>query len=179
MISLDILFYIFIFIFALIGAIRGWAKEVIATFGAILGLFILTVLETFVPAVESYLSNSPIQSQIGFRSLVFGFIVFCAYQTPNLPMFGQNQRFKRDRLQDIILGFMIGGANGFMIFGTIWYFVHQGNYPFSFIIEPIANTTTGEAALQLIALLPPTWLVSPFIYFAVAIAFMFVLVVFI
>jgi uncharacterized membrane protein required for colicin V production len=179
MISLDILFYIFIFIFALIGAIRGWAKEVIATFGTILGLFILTVLETFVPAVESYLTNSPIQSQIGFKSFVFGFIVFCAYQTPNLPMFGQNQRFKNDRLQDIILGFLIGGANGFMIFGTIWYFVHQGNYPFSFIIEPIANTTTGNAALQLIELLPPAWLVSPFIYFAIAIAFMFVLVVFI
>lgn len=179
MISLDILFYIFIFIFALIGAIRGWAKEVIATFGTILGLFILTLLETFVPAVESYMTNSPITSQIGFKSLVFGFIVFCAYQTPNLPMFMQNQRFKRDRLQDIILGFLIGGVNGFMVFGTIWYFVHQGNYPFSFIIEPIANTPTGEAALQLISLLPPTWLVTPFIYFAIALAFMFVLVVFI
>jgi len=179
MISLDILFYIFIFIFALIGAIRGWAKEVIATFGTILGLFILTVLEAFVPAVEAYLTSSPVQSQIGFKSIVFGFIVFCAYQTPNLPMFGQNQRFKNDRLQDVILGFLIGGANGFMIFGTIWFFVHQGNYPFSFIIEPIANTTTGNAALQLIELLPPAWLVSPFIYFAIAIAFMFVLVVFI
>jgi uncharacterized membrane protein required for colicin V production len=179
MISLDILFYIFIFIFALIGAIRGWAKEVIATFGTILGLFILTVLEAFVPAVGAYLTSSPVQSQIGFKSIVFGFIVFCAYQTPNLPMFGQNQRFKNDRLQDVILGFLIGGANGFMIFGTIWFFVHQGNYPFSFIIEPIANTTTGNAALQLIELLPPAWLVSPFIYFAIAIAFMFVLVVFI
>jgi len=179
MISLDFLFYIFIFIFALIGAIRGWAKEIVATFGTILGLFILTVLEAFVPAVEAYLINSPVQSQIGFKSFVFGFIVFCAYQTPNLPMFGQNQRFKNDRLQDIILGFLVGGANGFMIFGTIWYFVHQGNYPFSFIIEPIANTTSGNAALQLIELLPPTWLVSPFLYFAVAIAFMFVLVVFI
>ncbi len=179
MISLDVLFYIFIFIFALIGAIRGWAKEVIATFGTILGLFILTVLETFVPAVKSYLTNSPITSRIGFQSLIFGFIVFCAYQTPNLPFFGQNQRFQRARLQDTILGFMIGAANGFMIFGTIWFFVHQGNYPFSFIIEPIANTPTGEAALQMVALLPPAWLVTPFIYFAVALAFMFVLVVFI
>jgi len=179
MISLDILFYIFIFIFALIGAIRGWAKEVVAIFGTILGLFILTVLETFVPAVQSYLTNSPVTSQIGFRSLVFGFIVFCAYQTPNLPMFGQNQRFQRNRLQDTILGFMIGAVNGFMIFGTIWYFVHQGKYPFSFLIEPIANTTNGDAAIQLISLLPPNWLVTPFIYFAIAIAFMFVLVVFI
>jgi len=179
MISLDVLFYIFIFIFALIGAIRGWAKEVVATFGTVLGLFFLNVLESFVPAVESYLTNSPIQSQIGFRSLVFGFIVFCAYQTPNLPMFGQNQRFKRDRLQDVILGLIIGGINGFMVFGTIWHFLHKGNYPFSFIIEPIANTPTGNAALQLIPMLPPAWLVSPFIYFAVALAFMFVLVVFI
>jgi len=179
MISLDILFYIFIFIFALIGAIRGWAKEVIVTFGTILGLFILIVLEANVPAVKSYLTNSPLSSQIGFKSLVFSGIVFCAYQTPNLPMFGQgqNQRFRRDRLQDVILGFMIGALNGFMIFGTIWYFVYEGNYPFTFIIEPIAGTPTGNAAIELISLLPPAWLVSPYIYFAIALSFLFVIVV--
>lgn len=179
MVSLAVLFYLFIFIFALIGAIRGWAKEVIATFSVFLGLFVITVLQAYVPAVKSYIENSPISSQIGFKSLVLGFIVFCGYQTPNLPMFMQNQRFRRDRLQDLILGFMVGAINGFMLFGSLWYFIHEGNYPYTFVLAPIAGTPAGEAALQLIPMLPPVWLVTPFIYFAIALSFMFVLVVFI
>jgi len=179
MVSLAVLLYIFIFIFALIGAIRGWAKEVIATFSVFLGLFIITVLQSYVPAVESYMANSPITSQIGFKAIVLGGIVFCGYQTPNLPMFNQNQRFHRDRLQDLILGFVIGAINGFMLFGSLWYFIHEANYPYSFILAPIAGTPAGQAALQLIPLLPPTWLVTPLIYFAIALSFMFVLVVFI
>ncbi|MCD6576456.1 MAG: hypothetical protein J7K66_00410 [Anaerolineaceae bacterium] len=179
MVSLAVLFYIFIFMFALIGAIRGWAKEVIVTFSVFLGLFIITVLQSYVPAVESYMNNSPIASQVGFKAIVLSGIVFCGYQTPNLPMFNQNQRFQRNLLQDLILGFMIGAINGFMIFGSLWYFIHEANYPYTFILAPIAGTPAGEAALQLIPMLPPTWLVTPLIYFAIALSFMFVLVVFI
>ncbi len=179
MVSLAVLFYIFIFIFALIGAIRGGAKEVIASFSVVLGLYIITVLQSYVPAVESYITNSPITSQIGFKSIVLGGIVFCGYQTPNLPMFNQNQRFHRDRLQDLILGFMVGALNGFMIFGSLWYFIHEANYPYSFVLAPIAGTPAGEAALRLIPMLQPTWLVTPLIYFAIAVSFMVVLVVFI
>ena len=179
MVSLAVLFYIFIFIFALIGAIRGGAKEVIATFSVVLGLYIIAVLQSYVPAVESYITNSPITSQIGFKSIVLGGIVFCGYQTPNLPMFNQNQRFRRDRLQDLILGFMVGALNGFMIFGSLWYFIHEANYPYSFVLAPIAGTPAGEAAMQLIPMLPPTWLVTPLNYLAIALSFMFVLVVFI
>ena len=177
MISLDILFYIFIIIFALIGAIRGWAKEIVALFGTLLGLFALNVLETYVPSFESYLLSSPVSTQIRLKAIVFCVIVFCAYQTPNLPFLGRNDRFKRERLRDVILGSILGAANGFMIFGTIWYFIHQGKYPFTFIIEPIASTPSGEAALELIKMLPPAWLVTPYIYFAIGLASLFVLVV--
>jgi uncharacterized membrane protein required for colicin V production len=62
MVSLSVLFYIFIFIFALIGAIRGWAKEIIATFSVFLALFIISVLESYAPSVKNYLDNSPITS---------------------------------------------------------------------------------------------------------------------
>ena len=179
MVSLAVLFYIFIFIFALIGAIRGVANEVSVIFSVVLGLFIITVLQSYVPAVESYMTNSPITSQIGFKAIVLGGIVFCGYQTPNLPVFNQSQRFRRDRLQDLILGFMVGALNGFMIFGSLWYFIHEANYPYSFVLAPIAGTPAGEAALQLIPLLPPAWLVTPLIYFAIALSFIFVLVVFI
>ncbi len=179
MVSLNVLFYIFILIFALIGAIRGWAKEVIATFSAFLAIFIISVIQAYVPAVTSFLKNSPASYQVTFNMLILGLVVFCGYQTPNLPMLVDNQRFMHDRLQDTVLGFIIGAFNGYMIFGSIWYFIHAANYPFSFVLAPIAGTPAGDASLQIIALLPLTWLVVPVIYFAIAVAFIFVLVVFI
>jgi uncharacterized membrane protein required for colicin V production len=179
MVSLNVLFYIFILIFALIGAIRGWAKEVIATFSAFLAIFIISVIQAYVPAVASFLKNSPASYQVTFNMLILGLVVFCGYQTPNLPMLVDNQRFMHDRLQDTVLGFIIGAFNGYMIFGSIWYFIHAANYPFSFVLAPIAGTPAGDASLQIIALLPLTWLVVPVIYFAIAVAFIFVLVVFI
>ncbi len=179
MVSLSVLFYIFILIFALIGAIRGWAKEVIATFSTFLALFIISVLQVYVPAVKVFLENSPASYQVSFNMLILGLVVFCGYQTPNLPMLVDNQRFMHDRLQDTVLGFIIGAFNGYMIFGSIWYFIHAANYPFSYVVAPIAGTPAGQAALQIVSLLPPTWLVVPAIYFAIAVAFIFVLVVFI
>lgn len=179
MVSLAVLFYIFILIFALIGAIRGWAKEVTATFSAVLALFILSVMQTYIPAVKTYLDNSPVSSQVLFQSIVLVVVVFIGYQTPNLPVFLQNQRFKRSQMQDVILGFLIGGLNGYMISGSLWHFMYEGGYPFSFVLAPIAGTPAGQTALQIIPLLPPNWLVAPGIYFAIAISFMFVLMVFI
>lgn len=179
MISLSVLFYIFIFIFALIGSIRGWAKEVTALFSSVLALFILTVLQAFIPAVKTYLENSPVTSQVTFRMAVMGIMAFLGYQTPNLPVFMQNQQFKRGQMQDVILGFLVGGLNGFMIFGSIWFFMHEGGYPFSYVLPPIAGTPAGDAAMRIIPLLPPNWLVAPGIYFAVALSFLFVLMVFI
>ena len=179
MVSLSVLFYMFIFIFAMIGAIRGWAKEVIATFSVFLALFIITILQIYVPAVQAFLENSPVSSQVTFEIIVLSIIVFSGYQAPNLPMLVDNQRFIRDRMQDIVLGFIIGGFNGYMIFGSIWYFIHTAGYPYAFVNAPVAGTEVGQAALQLIPLLPPNWLVVPFIYFAIGISFFFVLVVFI
>jgi hypothetical protein len=106
-------------------------------------------------------------------------VIFFGYQTPNFPRVSENNRFMREHFQDAILGFLLGGFNGFMIFGSIWYFLHAANYPFPIIIPPIAGTPAGDAALKLIPLLAPTWLGTPVIYYAVAIAFVFVLVVFI
>jgi len=179
MVSLSVLFYIFIAIFAMIGAIRGWAKEVIATFSVFLAIFIITILQNYAPAIQAFLSNSPISSQVIFQIAILGVIVFCGYQAPNLPMLVDNQRFMRDRLQDTILGLIIGAFNGYLIFGSVWYFIHAAGYPFAFMTAPVAGTTAGQAALQIIPLLAPNWLVVPFIYFAIGVSFFFVLVVFI
>ncbi len=179
MVSLDILFWIFIAVFALIGAIRGWAKELLVTFSVFMALFCINVLETQVGAIKSYLVNNPVTSQVWLRLIVLTAVVFFGYQTPNFPRIAEHNRFMREHFQDAVLGLLLGGFNGFLIFGSIWHFLHAANYPFTIIIPPIAGTPAGDAAMKLIPLLAPNWLAAPVLYYAVAIAFVFVLVVFI
>ena len=179
MVSLGILFWLFIGVFALIGAIRGWSKEILVTFSTFMGIFTINILEEFVPAVNTYLASNPETTRVWFRSIVFTLMVFFGYQTPNIPRISQDERFARDRLQDALLGLILGGFNGYLIFGSLWYFLHEANYPFALVMPPIAGTPAGDSALGMIQFLVPNWLVAPTIYYAVAISFIFVLVVFI
>ena len=59
------------------------------------------------------------------------------------------------------------------------FILADANYPFEILIPPIVGTPAGEAALALVPYLPPVWLTAPVIYYAVAISFVFVLVMFI
>jgi hypothetical protein len=77
-----------------------------------------------------------------------------------------------------LLGLFLGAVNGYLVFGSLWFFLNDAGYPFSFIIQPDVNSEIGIAAQELLAFMPPELLGGPTIYFAVAIAFVFVLVVF-
>jgi uncharacterized membrane protein required for colicin V production len=177
MIGLDILLLIFIILFGVVGSIRGWAKELLVTFAIILALFIINLLERFVPFIRDNIAASD-QTLFWIRTVILLLMVVFGYQTPKIPTLAASNRFVRERLQDILLGLFLGAFNGFLIFGTIWSYLNSANYPFSFIQAPPAGTA-GDFARQLIYYLPPQWLGTPTIYFAVAIAFAFVIVVFI
>ena len=57
MISLTFVFWMFIVLFAIMGAMRGWAKELLVSFSIILALFIITVLETYIPFVRIFMTQ--------------------------------------------------------------------------------------------------------------------------
>jgi hypothetical protein len=181
MIGLTAVFWVFIIIFALIGMMRGWAKELIVTFAVILAIFIISVIERFAPFIEGILTSESAASGVFWlRSIILLLLVFFGYQTPTLPRFAGSGKFARDRLQDSLLGLFLGVLNGYLVVGTIWYYLDQAGYPYPNIIQaPLPDTEWGQAALRIISLLPPTWMGPPAIYFAVALAFVFVLVVFI
>lgn len=179
MIPLTVAFWTLVILFSFIGSFRGWAKEMLVTFGVILAIFLITVLERFVPFIRDTVSyNSPI-TLYWIRTILTIALVFFAYQTPNIPRFAQGNRFARDRLQDSLLGFFLGALNGFMVIGSLWFFLHDAKYPGSWVIAPQPGTVLGDEALRMIAWLPPNWFGAPAIYFAVALAFAFILVVFI
>jgi uncharacterized membrane protein required for colicin V production len=184
MVSLDTLFWIFVILFGLVGMMRGWAKELLVTFGVILALFIITVLEEYVPFITKMVMNAnaapagsggDILTMFWLRTILLVALTFFGYQTPNIPKLAGSGRFARDKLQDSLLGMFLGAINGYLIWGTFWYFLDQAHYPFEGAVT--GNLTTSAAAL--LTFLPPIWLLGvPTIFFAVAIAFAFVLVVF-
>ena len=176
MISLSVLFWMYVILFALIGAMRGWAKEILVTSGVVVAIFAVTIMETFIPFIRNNLTPA---SSFWVRIVVLALMVFFGYQSPKIPRNIENNKFARDRFEDVLLGCFIGGVNGYMIFGTAWHYLMVAGYPFAWISPPDALTDAGQNALSLLEILPPVWMQPPLIYIAVALAFVFILVVFI
>jgi len=176
MISLSVLFWMYVIMFAIIGAMRGWAKEILVTSGVIVALFLVTILETYIPFTRDSLTP---ESTFWVRMVILLLMVFFAYQTPKFPHLIESTKLVRDRFADVLLGCFIGGVNGYMIFGTAWFYLMEAGYPFNWISPPDTLTEAGQSAIQLLEILPPQWLQPPLTYIAVAFAFVFVLVVFI
>jgi uncharacterized membrane protein required for colicin V production len=178
MVSLTVLFWIFVVLFAIIGAMRGWAKEIIVTFSVVIAIFIIVLLQTYIPILspDSGISQS---TRFWIKTGIITLLVFFGYQTPNL-MALAGPRFARDRVQDVLLGLILGALNGYLIVGSIWFYMAEAGYPFEpYILPPDTTTAMGQAAESLLKIMPPAILLPPWIYFAVAVAFLFVVVVFI
>jgi len=200
MISILSAFWMFVILFGLIGAMRGWAKELLVIFSIVLGLFLIYVLETFTAFIvpfEDILGRvenlSPLASfetlpvpiqdelkvQFWTRGAIIGILAFFGYQTPRLAALREKAR--REKIQDVLLGAVLGLGSGFFIVGTLWWYMAAAHYPFGpEIMPPQPGTPLGDAALSLLKYFPPVFASNQFgLFFAVVIAFMFVLVVFI
>jgi len=177
MVNLTFFFFCFVVLFAIVGAMRGWAKEMLVTFSVVLAIFLTLVLEKYVGVIQNSFAPTHSQAQFWLRSVILLLLAFFGYQTPNLPKLG-GARFARERLQDALLGVFLGALNGYLIVGSLWYFMADAGYPFSSITEPIRGTPMGDAAIRLVEAMAPAWLVEPYIFFAVGVAFVFVIVVF-
>jgi uncharacterized membrane protein required for colicin V production len=176
MVSLSFIFFILVLIFGTIGAMRGWAKEMLVSFGIILSMFILSVLQNL-PPIRDTVGIEGSNSKFWLQTIVIIVLAFFAYQTPNLPRLG-GARFARERLADILLGFLMGIINGYLIIGTLWYYLDQAGYR---PLQTYFTAPTSDAVLRLLTYMAPHWMGagSLLLYFTVALAFLFVIVVFI
>ena len=176
MVSLSFIFFIFVLIFGTIGAMRGWAKEMLVSFGVILAMFILSVLQSL-PPIRDTVAIQGSTSKFWLQSIVIVILAFFAYQTPNLSKLS-GARFARERLADVLLGFLMGIINGYLVIGTLWYYLDQAGYK---PLETYFTPPTSDAVLRLLTYMAPHWMGpgSLLLYFTVAVAFLFVIVVFI
>lgn len=200
MISILSAFWMFVILFGLIGAMRGWAKELLVIFSIVLSLFLIYVLETYtafmVPfeevlaQVENLTAGTPFEAlpdpiqdqlkvQFWSRAAIVAILAFFGYQTPRLAALREKAR--REKVQDVLLGAVLGLGSGFFIVGTLWFYMAAAHYPFTpSIMPPQPGTPLGDAALNAIKYFPPVFANNQIgLFFSVVVAFMFVLVVFI
>jgi len=174
MMSIVYVFRLCILLFAVIGAMRGWVKELLVIFSVILALATNHILRRYIPIVEALPADSV--SLFWIRTMILIALVFFGYQTVMVQRLAA--RAVRERLQDTILGIFMGAINGYLISGTLLFYLHEASYPFP---NAVSAPTDGllESVQIMMNWMPPHLLGEPGIYFAVLMCFIFVIVVYI
>ena len=174
MMTLTAVFWMYVILFGVIGGFRGWAKELLVIFSVLLAIAIDTVLLTYVDSVRIIMTSRPGITQFALRAGLLLTMSYFGYQTPNLPAFASG-KFAREKLQDLMLGVALGLINGYFIAGSVWYYMHQANYPLPYVTAP----ADPNVAVTYMKYMPPVLLGIPNIYFAIIAAFVFVIIVFV
>lgn len=162
-------------LFALMGFMRGSTKEIVALAGIVLALFIL---EQFRGVVFSpIMGGFPLAQQFYVYAGVLVFITFFAYETPErLPGVRDGKANKGvARLQEGLLGALIGGFNAYLLFGALWYYMDNLGYPLS---PSIMAPALDSASATMVQQLPLVWLLEGnLLTLLVIVLFLFVIIV--
>ncbi len=176
MMSVVYIFWMFVIIFGIIGWMRGWAKELLVSFSVILALALNHVIRRYIPIAQS-LPETDV-SLFWVRVIILLVLVYFGYQTViSIPHLAS--KAARERLQDTLFGAILGAINGYLVVGTILFYMHIADYPFEKVISKPVDPALLQTVNQMMLYMPPQLLGEPGIYFAIIIAFVFVLVVYI
>jgi len=155
MLELSTFLIAMIILFAIVGYTRGWTKELIATAGILLALFTLRQFETL---LVDPLTDGRQNSKFYLQALTLIIMAFFAYQVPpEVLARGEGRGAFREGMQDGILGALVGAFNGYLLFGSLWWFLDTLEYPLQGYIIPAAP---GSTSADLVGLLPQTWLLG-------------------
>ena len=175
MVNLVYLFWMFVIFFAIIGAMRGWAKELLVSFSMILALALNHLLRSYFPMIRDLPADS--SSLFWVRSTIVFALGYFGYQTVS-SVSALAGKARKDKLQDALFGGVMGAFNGYLTVGTIWTYLHEASYPFDKVFSPAPPEVALEIE-RMMQWMPPYALGDPGIYFAVIIAFIFVIIVYV
>lgn len=176
MMSVVYLFWMYVILFAIVGGMRGWAKELLVSFSVVLALSLNHLIRRYIPLAQNLPETDT--SLFWLRTIILLTLVYFGYQTVvSIPHLAS--RARRERLQDSLFGVILGAINGYLVAGTILFYMHIADYPFPNIISRPADPTLLQTVNNMMLYMPPQLLGEPGIYFAIILAFVFVLVVYI
>ena len=176
MMSIIYVFWMYVCLFAVIGWMRGWAKELLVGFSVILSLALNHVIRKYVPIAANLPETDA--SLFWVRTIILLVLVYFGYQTV-ISIQHLAARARSERLQDTLFGAFLGGLNGYLVAGSVLYYIHIADYSFQNVISKPTDPVLLERVNQMMLYMPPQILGEPGIYFAIILAFVFVLVVYI
>jgi hypothetical protein len=188
MIPLNTVFWGLVFLFGMIGALRGWAKEILVSSSVFLAMFtqqvfgqyILGPTNPYLPmlldaSAEVISPDTYSTTQFYVCTTLLLLLTFFGYAGPTL-VGRVGGKVAREQLQDALLGFFLGLLNGFLVIGTLWFYLEKSDYALGGITPPVENTAAWIIAQSYLV---PVWLTIPALYVAIAFAFVFVIIVFV
>jgi uncharacterized membrane protein required for colicin V production len=175
MLSIVSLFWLSTFLFAIVGWMRGWAKELLVTFSAILALGLNFILRRYIPFIKSMPQDDV--TLFWIQTIILIVLIYFGYQTVSISRL--TAKAAREKVQDALFGSILGGFNGYLIVGSILYWYDVANFPYPKFISAPTDPAVVDTVNQMMAYMPPQLLGDPGIYFAIILAFIFVLVVYI
>ena len=175
MISIIYVFWMYVLLFAVIGLLRGWAKELLVSFAVVVALTLSFLLRKFAPVVST-LDPADV-TLFWIREVILLTLVYFGYQTV-ISVARLQAGARRERLADSLFGFVLGGFNGYLVAGSTWFYIDAANYQFKgiFIAPPAEVLARIDAMMNF---MPPFVLGEPTIYFASVIVLVFILVVYV
>lgn len=129
MLSLTTAFWTLVILFAFVGMMRGWTKEIVVTASVVLALFTINQLMSPLFAFIGWDNNVTPPPEIRrwqfyIMSLLILTLAFVGYQGPTIARSRVGERLtRRDDLQDKLLGFFVGALNGWLVVGSVWSFL--------------------------------------------------------
>ncbi len=186
MIPLNTVFWGLLLLLGLIGALRGWAKEILVSFSVLLALFVQQIVaqyilkpgNAYVPLllpVGDIVPQSYTATHFNVCALLLLVLAFFGYASPPLAK-RVGAKMTRDKVVEGVLGFFLGVLNGYLIIGTLWFYLARTGYTLWGITPPAQGTAAWNLAnVYLLA----SWISTPVLYVIIAVAFVFVIVVFI
>lgn len=175
MISIIYVFWMYVILFAVIGLLRGWAKELLVSFAVVVALTLNFLLRKFAPVVSTLQGNDV--TLFWIREIILLTLIYFGYQTV-ISVARLQAGARRERLADSLFGFVLGGFNGYLVAGSTWFYLDAARYPFEkLFIQPPADILAQINSMM--AFMPPFVLGEPTIYFASVIVLVFILVVYV
>jgi uncharacterized membrane protein required for colicin V production len=174
MMSIVSFFWLCVFLFALVGWMRGWAKELLVSFSAILALALIFILRKYIPFVRDLPDDD--ETLFWIQTIIMLVLVYFGYQTVRIERL--TGKATRDKVQDALFGSILGAFNGYLLVGSILYWMQEAEYPFENFMTP-PDPALADTVARMMDYMPPVVLGEPGIYFAIILAFIFVLVVYI
>lgn len=137
MISLLSLMWTTAIFFALTGALRGWHRELVGTTGILLGFFAIFQFDSLLRG-SLYLLLTDEQTFLLQMAALLGIVVI-AYRS----RLAVRDVERTSRVRNMVFGTLAGFFNGYILAGSIWYFLDINRYPFPQLLSAPADASVS------------------------------------